>query len=218
MKGTLHLLIVDDHNLVCDGLKILLEQTSFAKEVASIDTAYGGATAVRKALEKDYDLILMDVQMPGTNGIAATKQIIKKKPYSRILAISMYDELELVKSMLKSGASGYLLKDSGIEKLVRGIRTVIQGKRFFSNRISLKLIEDKKIPLKKKSKKRIIELTAREQQILRLIYREKTNFEIAKELEISKRTVDAHRLNILKKVGVKNTVGLVKFAMTKGIQ
>jgi len=216
MKGNLRLLIVDDHNLVCNGLKIVLKQTSLSNEIESIDTVYSGEDAIRHALKNDYHVILMDVHMPGTNGIQAAEEIITKKPSTKILAVSMYEDLEFVKGMLNSGALGYLLKDSGVEKLVRGIRTVLKGKKFFSNRIALRLIEEDQFKEKIENSGPDIKLTKREKEILSLIYHEKTNLEIASELNISKRTVDAHRLNILKKLGVKNTAGLIKYAVAKG--
>ncbi|MCG8576584.1 MAG: response regulator transcription factor [Flavobacteriales bacterium] len=219
MNSNLRLLIVDDHNLVCNGIKFILTESEISTYIERIDTAYGGEEGISKAIAFDYDLILMDVEMPEVNGIKATSKIMIEKPESKILAISMYGDMERVNGMLNSGALGYVLKDTGVERLIKAIKAVSEGKRFFSNQVALKLIEAGVEDLENPNSKGEVEdinLTRRERQILTLIFRENTNAEIGIELGVSKRTVDAHRLNILKKLGVKNTAGLIKYAVRKG--
>jgi DNA-binding NarL/FixJ family response regulator len=203
------LLIVDDHQMVRDGIRVMLESQSKTYKFI-ITEAENGEDAIQNILKNDYDIILIDYQLPKMTGMETVERILLYKPTTKILALSNYDELTYINNMLKAGASGYILKNVEPLELIAAIKTILSDKVFYSNEVAIKLIE---------SKKRIISniekyaLTKRELQILKLITHEKTNDEISTLLCIAKRTVDSHRQNLLNKLHVKNTVGLTKIAI-----
>ena len=220
----LKILIADDHKLVREGIKITLSQSNSLFEFERMDEASNGEEAVIKAEVFDYDLIFMDINMPVLDGIEATKRIKSdKKRENRIIALSMHSEEFQIKSMIKAGASGYILKNTGLEELNRAIKTVINGNKFYSNEVALKLLgdfkedDDSSILSPSKPVVKIAELSNREIQVLRLIASEFTNAEIAKKLKLSRRTIDSHRYNIVNKLHVKNTAGLIKFAIKNNL-
>jgi DNA-binding NarL/FixJ family response regulator len=204
----INILIADDHQLLIDGIKATLagiEDLNIAAEV------YNGYQVIEK-LDSGLpvDVILMDINMPKLDGLNCTKMVHKKYPEVRIIALSQYDEKRFVKQMVKNGASGYLLKDSGKDVLVKAIRTVYGGESYFCERLSLRLINQE---LKMEDTKSLFpKLTEREIEILRLIGRELSSQEIADKLFISFHTVESHRANLMSKAGVKNTAGLIRWA------
>lgn len=207
-------LLVDDHNIVRDGLRALLRGQRHLKIVAEAENGY---QALETLAKKEVDLVLIDINMPEMNGIECTEQITKKYPDIRVLALTMMKEEQHIRQMLKAGASGYILKDAGKEELLRGINTVIEGKSYFSSEASQVMMMDlmggKSSKRSKVTPSELIYLTGRERDVLKLIVKEMTNQEIAKELYISTRTVDAHRRSLLQKIGARNSVGLVKYAL-----
>lgn len=220
----LKILIADDHKLVREGIKITLSQSNSLFEFDRMDEASNGEEAVIKAEVFDYDLIFMDINMPILDGIEATKKIKSdKKRENKIVALSMHSEEFQIKNMIKAGASGYILKNTGLEELNRAIKTVINGNKFYSNEVALKLLgdfkedDDNSILSPSKPVVKIAELSNREIQVLRLIASEFTNAEIAKKLKLSRRTIDSHRYNIVNKLHVKNTAGLIKFAIKNNL-
>ena len=220
----LKILIADDHKLVREGIKITLSQDNSLFEFERMDEASNGEEAVIKAELFDYDLIFMDINMPIMDGIEATKKIKSDKTSeNKIIALSMHSEEFQIKSMIKSGASGYILKNTESEELNRAIKTILNGNKYYSNEVALKLLgdfnEDNINPAISSSKPmvKIAELSNREIQVLRLIANEFTNVEIAKKLKLSRRTIDSHRYNIVNKLNVKNTAGLIKFAMNNNL-
>jgi DNA-binding NarL/FixJ family response regulator len=204
----INILIADDHQLLIDGIKATLagiEDFNIAAEV------YNGYQVLEK-LESGLpvDIILMDINMPKLDGLSCTKMVHKKFPHVRIIALSQYDEKRFVKQMVKNGASGYLLKDSGKDILVKAIRTVNGGESYYCERLSLRMISQE---LKMEDTKSLFpKLTDREIEILRLIGRELSSQEIADKLFISFHTVESHRANLMSKAGVKNTAGLIRWA------
>ena len=220
----LKILIADDHKLVREGIKITLSQDNSLFEFERMDEASNGEEAVIKAELFDYDLIFMDINMPIMDGIEATKKIKSDKTSeNKIIALSMHSEEFQIKSMIKSGASGYILKNTESEELNRAIKTILNGNKYYSNEVALKLLGDFKgddiNPAISSSKPmvKIAELSNREIQVLRLIANEFTNVEIAEKLKLSRRTIDSHRYNIVNKLNVKNTAGLIKFAMNNNL-
>ncbi len=208
-KQIVRLLIVDDHQMVRDGIRVMLESQN--KVFTFIITeAENGEDAIKNILKNDYDIILIDYQLPKMTGIETVERILLYKPTTKILALSNYEELTYINNMLKAGASGYILKNIEPVELIAAIKTILNDKVFYSNEIAIKLIENKKKTASHIDK---YSLTKRELEILKLITQEKTNDEISTLLFISKRTVDSHRQNLLNKLGVKNTVGLTKVAM-----
>ncbi|HMK25603.1 MAG TPA: response regulator transcription factor [Chitinophagaceae bacterium] len=204
------LLIVDDHQMVRDGIKVMLEsKENFLR--FEIDEAENGEIAIRKILKKDFDIVLIDYQLPGMSGTETLQKIRLYKKDIKVLALSNYDEISQIKSMLNEGVNGYILKNIEPSQLIQAIQSVLEGIPYYSNEVAIKLIDSAK-----NSEKTIAPeksgLTKRELEILKMIALEMTNDQIAKSLFISKRTVDTHRQNLLNKLNVKNTAGLIKAA------
>jgi len=207
---TIRLLIIDDHQMVRDGIKVMLEsREDFLR--FEIDEAENGESGVQKILKKIFDIVLIDYQLPGMSGTETLQKIHLYKKDMKVLALSNYDELSYVKSMINEGANGYILKNIEPSQLIQAIQAVLTGSSYYSNEVALKLIDSAKVSdnLIPANKSR---LTKREIEVLKMIALEMTNDEIAKGLFISKRTVDTHRQNLLNKLHVKNTAGLIKAA------
>jgi DNA-binding NarL/FixJ family response regulator len=208
-KQIVRLLIVDDHQMVRDGIRVMLESQN--KTYCFVITeAENGEDAIKYILKYDFDIILIDYQLPKMSGMETVERMLLYKPTTKILALSNYDELTYINNMLKAGASGYILKNVEPVELIAAIKTILNDKVFYSNEVAIKLIESKKRTASSIDK---YSLTKRELEILKLITEEKTNDEISSLLFIAKRTVDSHRQNLLTKLGVKNTVGLTKIAI-----
>lgn len=204
----INLLIADDHQLLIDGIKTTLAGIEDISIVAEVYNGYQVLEKLDAGLH--VDVIFMDINMPKLDGLNCTKMVHKKYPEIRIIALSQYDEKRFVKQMVKNGASGYLLKDSGRDILEKAIRTVYGGESYFCERLSLRLIN---LELKMEDTKSLFpKLTEREIEILRLIGRELSSQEIADKLFISFHTVESHRANLMSKAGVKNTAGLIRWA------
>ncbi len=209
----INILIADDHKIVRDGIISLL---SDEKEFNIVAEAENGIKVLNILEQEKIDIIIMDISMPEMNGIECTKKIKEIYPEIRILILSMYNEEQYVNEVIKSGASGYILKNSGKEELINALKTIISKKPYYSPEVTQTYIKSLVKPDNKKSdiNNVINDLTSREIEILELIVNEFSNQEIAEKLFISVRTVDAHRRNMLNKIGVKNTAGLVKFAIS----
>jgi DNA-binding NarL/FixJ family response regulator len=205
----INLLIADDHPLLIEGIKTALAGTEDINIVAEANNGY-------QVLEKldagtPVDVILMDINMPKLDGLACTKMVTHKYPSVKVIALSQFDEKRFVKQMVKNGASGYLLKDSGKDILEKAIRTVHGGEKYYCERLSIRLINQE---LKLEDTKSLFpKLTERELEILRLIGKEYSSQEIADKLFISFHTVESHRANLMYKAGVKNTAGLIRWAV-----
>lgn len=210
------LLLVEDHALVREGLKKVIETFSF---VHRIDTASHGAEAIEKVKKNNYDLILMDISMPEMNGVEATQAILQLKPHQKILGLSMHAEESFISEMIRKGAKGYVLKDADVEEIAEAIQSVANGKTYLSSKASEILINILRADQKTSSRLQnaTYDLSAREKEILHYIINGYTNKEIAEKLNLSSRTIDAHRRNILQKTGCKNTAALVKWAIEKNI-
>ena len=207
----IRLIIADDHPMIIGGLKTILEKD---KGISLIAEANNGVELLDILKLKEADVVLMDVNMPVMNGIEATKKVKKQFPNIKVLAFSQYDEKRFVKKMLKIGADGYLLKNSAASEIINAIRMVHEGGLFLSSELP-NIFDDSKI--KKRSNYFFPELSKRELDVVKQIYLEKNSVEIAEHLGIGKSTVESHRANILLKVGVKNTAGLVKWAIENDI-
>ncbi len=216
MKTT-KILIVDDHEVVRDGLKNILTSLD---NISIAGEAGNGEDAVKMYSTLKPDLVIMDISMPGMNGIEATRVIKEKDPDARILILTMHDNQEYLNQIIRSGAKGFILKNTDKEELLDAVRTVASGDNFFSKDIS-KLIIDNYIRTAKETEKsdayKEVPLTKREIEILKLIASGYSNQEIANILYISYNTVDTHRKNIMHKLSIKNTAGLVRYAIEKGL-
>ena len=208
------IIIVDDHQLVIDGIQLMLAEESDLQCIAS---ALNGAAALELLQKKHTDIVLLDINMPGMDGLECCKLIKAGYPDIKIVVLSMLKEASLIKKMLKHGASGYLLKNAGKEEVVQAIRKVHAGEQFFGtevldivmNSFSGKKNIEKKNPFPK--------LSRREKQVLQLIVDEYTTGEIAEKLFISFGTVETHRRNLLLKLNARNTAGLVRAALEYGL-
>lgn len=205
----INILIADDHQLMIDGIKATLEGIEDFNIVAHANNGYQVLEKLDDGME--VHVILMDINMPKMDGLACTKEVRKRFPSVKVVALSQYDEKRFVKRMVKNGASGYLLKDSGKDLLEEAIRTVHNGENYFSEKLSMRLISQE---LKTEDTKSLFpKLTGRELEILNLIGKEYSSQEIAEKLFISFHTVESHRANLMYKAGVKNTAGLVRWAV-----
>ena len=210
-------LIVDDHPLIRNGLRSLFINEEI---IDMINEATDGEDMIGKLKDEDYNLILMDVRMPKVNGIEATKFVSENYPEIKVLALSTYDDDSHIVNMLEAGARGYLLKNASKDELMKAINTILNGESYFSQEVSSKLLNKylkEKQPGASSDGQAIVPLTKREKEILKMIAEENTNQEIAEKLFISPRTVDTHRRNLLQKLNVKNTAGLVRYAFENNL-
>lgn len=206
------ILIADDHQLVRVGIRRLLEDE---KDFKVVGEAADGKDAIEQVKKLNPDVILMDVAMPGMDGMEATKRLVKKrKDPAKIVILTMHSDEHYAARLLRMGASGYVVKDAAPAELAEAIRTVNDGKRFVSaslrEALALRVVDglgEEPMDL----------LTDREFQVLGRLASGATNREIAAELSVSVKTIDAHRLNLLAKLGLRNNAELTKFAMRHGI-
>lgn len=207
MTDQIRLMIVDDHPMVAEGIEALLEGFD---DIEVLATLSDGAQAVRVAAELQPDVILMDLNMPKVNGLAATEMILENNPRSRVLILSMHDTPEYISSALNHGAMGYILKDVPTEEIKLAVDTVAKGQRYLCSgakgAIAPSEDGDDREPL-----------TNREQNILLQLAQGKSNKEVAIALDISARTVETHRRNIKRKLGISSTAGLTRYAMEHGV-
>jgi DNA-binding NarL/FixJ family response regulator len=211
----LRLLIGDDHTLVRQGLRKILEDDGRWTIVAEVGD---GREAVAQALALRPDVAILDVGMPLLNGIDATQQIVRKLPEVRVLMLSMHSDEAYVTRALQAGATGYLLKDSADQDLLRGIATVATGQSFFSPAVAKRILDDYVRQIAgTRTVDRYDSLSAREREIFQLVAEGRTNRDVADILSISPATVETHRARILQKLGIHNTAELVLFAVRRGI-
>lgn len=217
MKNKIKVVIADDHQIFIEGIKSLIRDS---EKVSLVGEARDGETLMQVLKLKGPDVVLMDVSMPNMNGIEATRKIRLQFPAMKILGLTMSDDADSVSEMMRAGALGYLLKTTGKAELINAISHVYRGEKYLSSEMSMKLIEkmfdeNEKEPVVNTPRK--AEITKRELDIVRLIAQELTNVEIAKKLNNSPMTIITHRENLLRKLGVKNTAGLVKYAVMNGL-
>ena len=212
----IRLLLADDHMVVTEGIKLLLLDV---KDIQCKAEARNGQQALEELAKQPIDVVLMDIEMPVMDGIKCTEMITQKYPDVKVIAISIYADYPHVQSMIKAGAKGYLLKNCGKEELEQCIRKVHTGGTFFSDDLTETLLAGMqgKFVKKEGTNQFLPTLSRREKEILKLIIDEATTAEIAEKLFISIGTVETHRHNMMNKLSVKNTAGLVRVAITHGI-
>jgi two-component system response regulator NreC len=210
---SIKILLADDHQITRQGLKSLLEKQS---DMEVIGEAQQGREAVALTRQLSPQIVIMDVSMPDLNGMEAAKQISNERPDIKIIALSMHSDSLFVTEMLKSGASGYLLKDCAFEELVQAIRTVNSGKTYLSPSISGVVVSDYVHRLSKPDKYNLEVLTAREREVLQLIAEGKSTKQTALKLHISTKTVETHRRQIMDKLDIHSVAELTKYAIRKG--
>jgi DNA-binding NarL/FixJ family response regulator len=205
MSTTIKVFLVDDHEIFRNGLKQLVDSEP---DMEVIGEAGDGETALEVLRTLSPDVIIMDIRMPGINGVETSQMLLKREPQTRILFFSLYDSPDYVARALEMGASGYILKDTSNKIFLTAIRTVYNGKFYFIGDVTDVLVK-KYIDLQKASSNKTstgndVSLSKREEQILRMITNDMSNKEIAESLLVSIRTIEAHRLNILRKFQANN--------------
>ncbi|MBI4397237.1 MAG: response regulator transcription factor [Elusimicrobia bacterium] len=211
---TIKILLVDVLALVREGLRLLLEGE---KNIEIAGAASDGAEALALVRKLHPDVVLMDLSMPRMNGFEATRRILKVSPRAKVLALTMHSEQEYVSQIVRSGAIGYVLKDTSRAKLVRAIAAAAHGKAFFSAKVSRNLLNDFVKTKGRISGRPLTELSAREEEVLVLIAQGLSNKEIAQRIRLKRRTVETYRERLMQKLGIHNAVGLTKYAIARGL-
>jgi DNA-binding NarL/FixJ family response regulator len=211
---SIRILIADDHKMMRDGLRLLIEKEADMTVVAE---AENGRAAVERALELRPDVVIMDIGMPDLNGIEATRQITEKLPNVRVVALSMHSDRRFIAGMLSARASGYLLKDSAFEELASAVRAVVANRTYLSPEISRTVAEDYVNRIEAGDSSAFSVLSAREREVLQLLAEGRTAKQAAACLEVSVKTVETHRQNIMNKLNVFNMPDLTKYAIREGL-
>lgn len=208
------ILLVDDHEIFLEGLRGLLERQH---DMEVIGEARDGRAAVEAARTLTPDVVIMDITMPGLNGIEATRMIVSEARAVRIVALSMHSTRRFMAEVLKAGACGYLLKESAVAELILAIRTVTSGKAYLSPRITDAVVDDyvRHVPTDRSAA--FSALSAREREVLQLVAEGKSTKEIAALLHVSVKTIEAHRAQVMDKLRIHSVAGLTKFAVSEGL-
>ncbi len=207
---TTRIAITDDHEMVLKGIETMLLDT---EEINVVGT-YKDANDTLKNIIKDApDVLLLDINLPDINGIDLCKQLLKNNPDLKIIALTNFDETSFVKRILTNGAQGYLLKNTDKNELLEAIKTVVSGEQYLQRDIQKKLLFQ--AVGKTTNSTLLIKLTRREKEVLQAISEELTTKEISEKLFISPKTVETHRMNLMSKLGAKNSVGIIKIAIEK---
>ncbi|MCU1235267.1 MAG: two component transcriptional regulator, LuxR family [Candidatus Solibacter sp.] len=212
---TIRILLADDHTVVRKGLRLLLESHPGFQVIGD---AADGRAAVSLAVEHTPDVVVMDVAMPGLNGIEAARQISARLPQTAVVFLSMHSDESYVLKALKAGARAYLLKDSAEHDLIAAVIAVSEGKAFFSPAISKMLVEDYMRQMQEKQVEDSYDLlTTREREVLQLLAEGRNNKVIAGILNLSQYTVETHRGNILQKLNLHSGAEVILYAIRKGV-
>jgi DNA-binding NarL/FixJ family response regulator len=211
---TIKVVLAEDHTIVRQGLRSLLDQQAGIEVVAE---AEDGRQAVRIAEQLQPDVVLMDFSMPGLNGLEATRQIKQRVPDVKVLILTRHANREYIESILRAGASGYLIKKSAADDLIIAIMSVARGDSFLDPSISTTVKEGLLQQSEGETQVYDGKITPREREVLQLIVEGHPNREIASILHISVKTVDNHRANLMQKIDVHSTPDLTQYAIRKGI-
>lgn len=210
------ILIADDHPLIAEGIKNALENY---KEFTVVATVENGKKALDFVERMIIDIVLLDINMPEMDGIECAKRILKNFPNTKVAMLSMHQEMSIIKELISIGVKGYMLKTIPADELQIAINNIHNGKDYFNPEITKALLTGKtnnNVPYIKKSSL-VDTLTEREIEIIKLVSEGMTNTQIGEKLHISPRTVDSHRTNLMKKIGVHNVASLIRFAFKNGI-
>ena len=211
---TTKILLADDHNLIREGLRTLI---SDEPNMSVIAEAEEGRTAVQLATKLSPDVVIMDISMPGLNGIEATRQILTKSPAPKVIALSMHMERRMILEMLNAGASGYLLKDCAFGEVIRAIETVMSNCTYLSPKIADIIVKDYIHRIPPNDLFSITLLSPREREVLQLLAEGKKTRDIASLLHVSAKTVDTYRTQIMEKLGIYSIAELTKYAIREGL-
>jgi DNA-binding NarL/FixJ family response regulator len=213
--GPYNVILVDDHKLMRDGVKTLLERSGEFRVIAEAETGPDAVAMARKLLP---DLVLMDIGLPGINGIEATTEVIRHCPNTKVAILSMYDDENSVVSAIRSGARAFVLKKASAAELVDALRTVAHGGSYLSSQVSDRLLTRiQRGDLETHNRTQLETLSPRELQVLRLVAEGKTSKDIAVLLDLGLQTVRSYRKTMMKKLGVNNVAGLTQLALAAGL-
>lgn len=213
-RDKIWVLLADDHPFVREGVSDhLIKQ----KDMKVVGEASDGEDAIRQTKKLRPDVLILDIRMPGLDGLAVAKRLRRATPETKIIAFSMYDDRKYVLEIIRSGAKGYITKDADASELVSAIKAVYNGKTFFSSRISKIVMGDYVKHVDTMEKVSGGKLSRREEEVLSLVASGYTNKEIGRCFGVSPRTVEAHRAHIREKLGMDRTADLIKYAMANGI-
>ncbi len=211
---TVSIVIVDDHQIVRDGLRSVMEKEPDLTVVAEADNGRQGVEVCRRI---SPDVVVMDITMPDLNGIEATRRIKSESPDTKIIALSMHSDKRYVRRMIEAGATGYLLKESAIDEVVRAVKAVAAGGSYLSPEVADIVLEGYRKRPSGRPESTGPELTDREREVLQLLAEGKTSKEIAGALNVSPKTVETHRRQIMDKLDIHNVAGLTKYAIREGL-
>lgn len=211
---SLRVILADDHKIMREGLRTLLEKQP---DIEIIAEAENGRQTVKAASELLPDLIVMDTVMPDLNGIEATRQIISKNPKIKIIALSMHSDRQFVIEMLKAGAMGYMLKDCAFEELVYAINSILKNQIYLSPKITTLVLKEYVHSTERDTASAFALLSKREREVLQLISEGKSTKYIANHLNISVKTIETHRQQIMNKLKIHSIAELTKYAIREGL-
>ena len=210
----MNILIADDHGIVREGLKALIENQP---DMNVVGEAEDGQKVVQLAKQLSPDIIVMDISMPNLNGVEAARQILEENPYIRVIALSVHSDKHFVTEMLKAGASGYVLKSCLFDEVLRAIQMVGGGDYYLSPKITDVVVDDYKYYMATLNKSADVRLTPRERQVVQLLTEGKSTKQIALCLHVSPKTVDSNRREVMNKLGIFSVAELTKYAIREGL-
>lgn len=210
----IRIMLADDHTVVREGIRALLETES---DLQVVGQASDGVAAIAQAEQLKPDVLLVDLMMPGLNGLDVMRAVRHRCPKTRMVALSMHADDAYVLEALRNGAVGYVLKESGIDDLLYAIRTVVSGHRYLSPRLAERAIESYWQRAQTAAHDAYETLSLRERQVLHMAVENLSNPEIGKRLSISPRTAEKHRSKAMRKLGLRNELELIRFALRRGI-
>ncbi|WP_027879253.1 response regulator transcription factor [Mesoflavibacter zeaxanthinifaciens] len=205
----INIVIADDHEIVVEGLRSLLENE---EEIVIVGEAYDGEEVIPLLASNNVDVAVLDISMPKMDGVDLTKFIKTNYPHVKILILTMHNEIGFIRRIIEAGAHGYILKNKGKEELVRAIQALHSGNEYLGEEVTKTLFSS----IRNANVYGEIQLTKREKEVLKLIASSYTTPKISERLNIAPSTVETHRRNLIEKTGVKNSKGLVKFAIENG--
>lgn len=208
------ILLVDDHMLFTEGLAGLIERESDWTVTGRVADGLQVLEAVR---EQEPDVVVMDLTLPGLNGIEATRQIAAERPKVKVLCLSMHSEPRYVEEALVAGANGYIVKDEAFEEVGRAIRAVLAGRTFLGTAVAGNLVTAWKADRSPTQTSAYGLLSERERQVLKLVAEGHSTREIAERLHVGEKTVGSHREHVMQKTGIRNVAGLTKYAVAEGL-
>ena len=208
-------LVADDHKMFADGIESILRNE---EDIQVVGKCFDGMSVFKEIEDKNPDVVLLDISLPGMSGIEVCKRLTGTHPHVRVLAVSMHNDSSFVSEILKNGAMGYILKNTGKAELVSAIKRVYEGKSYFSKEVSETIMRGlvQEGEMLKRPDPKIL-LSEREKEILTLIADEFTTQEIAQKLHLSFKTVEGHRRNLFSKLNVRNAAGLVRVALENNL-